>query len=670
MNDIIELSYFTSLLKPDQHQQRLLNVEDAIKFFSLYQYSETKQTVPLYSGAVYGGEVKRRANENVTAMSAIIVDFDNDNGSKRPSERFTLPDDHTDNLDGICYFHHSTFGNTTEWRKWRLIIPMDRHATLEEWPYICQGTVELLGGRDSNIDYSCFELSRAFFVPSCPLEQQIYTDHGYNLGELVKVERLLELSQGIPFENLLAGNTPVPGVTGRNAKLKSMVAASLSAGDNLNDCLNTLAIYDQTHHVPPLFLDESDSQMKGHDYQSNALRFVVSNMDSINRQRKRQGLTPQNFSTDNQATKSTPGEKLSGTLFESAANFLITKTKIEYLIHKLFELHTLISITGPSGQYKSFVAVCIACSIVVGSHWNGRKTKKGGVLYLAGEGRTGIMRRVKAWTIFNELGPEDMRGFHLSKTTLIMDGSNIDDIVSEMAGIEIAAIFVDTTARHMAGHENDAKDMNAYINAVTSLAEKMNATAFMVHHTGHDQARGRGSTAYYAALDCEIMCNKGVLTFSKMKDDEAPEPIEFKLIPVVIGHDEENEPITSAVVCYGERSDEQKRKSLTANERLAIQALINAAAVSAIPNEKNMRGALVGDWRSEFYNIKRNQDPEVSLNTMKSAFKRSGETLIANGVVSESGHARFLVSDDHQAEINIAVFAKNLMQGAGCKAGA
>ena len=667
---MIELSYFPHLLKPDNYQQKLLTVDQAFKFFSHYQYTGDKNAVPLYSGAVYGGAVKRRANENVTAMSAVVLDFDN--GGKHPAEKFTLPDDHTDNLEGLLYFFHSTFSNTRSWRKWRLVLPLDRHATLDEWPCVCQGVIDLLGGPDSNIDYSCFELSRSFFMPSCPIAYQNDTDHGCNQGEPVKVERLLELSQGIPFAALVLSGTPgTTGNMGRNAKLKSMVAASLDAGDSLHTCMNTLSVYDQTNHTPPLFTDESDPQMKGHDPQSNVMRFVNSVSDSINRQRKRQGLPLQYFSTEITAHVATSRKVPGVTLFESAADFMVSKTKIDYLVRKLFELTSLTSFTGPSGQYKSFVAIDIACHVVTGRDWDGRAVTQGDVLYLAGEGRTGIMRRVKAWTIANGLMPEAMRGFHLSKNTLIMDGSNIADIVSEMEGKTIAAIFVDTTARHLAGHENDAKDMNAYINAVTGLASKLNATAFMMHHTGHDQARGRGSTAYYAALDCEVMCNKGTLTFSKMKDDEAPEPIEFKLASVEIGRDDETgEPINSAVVEYGERSTAHKIKSFTANERDAIKALINASStVEAIQSEDGRRGALVGNWRKEYREIKIGNAPDISHNTIKMAFNRSAGKLLDKGIVVESGHARFLVSEDHQADINILISTNNMLKGTGYKKG-
>ena len=185
-------------------------------------------------------------------------------------------------------------------------------------------------------------------------------------------------------------------------------------------------------------------------------------------------------------------------LFEKASEFFNTAIKIEYLIHKVFEANSLISITGPSGQFKSFIAVCIGCAVATGTEWNSRATRKGAVLYLAGEGRNGIKRRVAAWCLVNGIDMAQLE-FYLSKQTLMMDGSNIDSIASEMAGIDVALVIIDTTARHIDGHENDTKDMCRYIAAVDALKDRLGATGAMIHHTGHDASRGRGNTSYKAA---------------------------------------------------------------------------------------------------------------------------------------------------------------------------
>ena len=340
-------------------------------------------------------------------------------------------------------------------------------------------------------------------------------------------------------------------------------------------------------------------------------------------------------------------------LFESASDFLTETVKVEYLVRNLIEVHSLVSITGPSGQYKSFVAVDFGCCFVSGRSWNGRTVKRGAILYLAGEGRGGIKRRIKAWCIANNLALSDMRGFYLSRNTLMMDGSNIEQIVSEMAGVEVVAIFIDTTARHIPGNENDSRDMGAYINAVDALRSRLGAVAIMVHHTGHDTTRGRGSTVYRAALDTEIMCDKSQLIFSKTKDAEPPPPMEFKLVSVEIGADEDGEVITSCVPVYGERSERSKSTNFTRHEAIGIRALCEVAAKeNKIINNKYAGSTEV--WREHFYTLRKSEESDVKQEALKKAFQNVKDALVQ--VSTDS----IVVSEEHQERISTIINLGNI----------
>lgn len=362
----------------------------------------------------------------------------------------------------------------------------------------------------------------------------------------------------------------------------------------------------------------------------------------------------------NSPTPETQLQAAPASLFESAADFLAETVKVDYLIRGLIELHSLVSITGPSGQYKSFVAVDLGCCLVSGRSWNDRTVKQGAVLYLAGEGRGGIKRRIKAWCTANDLALSCVSNFYLSRNTLMMDGSNIHQIAEEMAGVGVVAIFIDTTARHIAGNENDSRDMGAYINAVDALRTRLNAVAIMVHHTGHDTTRGRGSTVYRAALDTEIMCDRGTLTFTKTKDAEPPAPMEFKLIPVEIGTDEDGEPITSCIVEYGEKLERNKSLNFTRNEAIGIRAFCEVAA----KENRFVNGRYVANseaWREQFYSIRRAEDSEVKQTALIKAFQRIVSTLRDRGLLEFLHTDSILVSDEHQDRIHGAISAQNIM---------
>ena len=61
----------------------------------------------------------------------------------------------------------------------------------------------------------------------------------------------------------------------------------------------------------------------------------------------------------------------------------------------------------------------------------------------------------------------------------------------------------------------------------------------------------------------------------KQRDQETPEPLNFKLRSVTLGMDEDGEPVTSAVVDVAEQP-KSKRKPLRGKNEVAMQALFDA----------------------------------------------------------------------------------------------
>ena len=228
---------------------------------------------------------------------------------------------------------------------------------------------------------------------------------------------------------------------------------------------------------------------------------------------------------------------------------------------------------------------------------------------------------------------------YVSRSVIAFEADSIRTVVAEVkeleaqTGVQVALIVIDTLARHIEGDENSTRDMTEFVRAVDGLRNAFpGSTAVIIHHTGNNAeaiTRSRGSSALKAACDFEIQCDKGLLTFTKVKDGEQPEPMEFKLMPVEIGKDEDGEPITSCVVTYGERSQRHQGEALTSMERLAVQALADASVRTGSSAEENP-AALVGDWRESFYTLRR-------------AFLRAAEGLAGKKFIAEDGYLRILL---------------------------
>lgn len=69
----------------------------------------------------------------------------------------------------------------------------------------------------------------------------------------------------------------------------------------------------------------------------------------------------------------------------------------EFVIAGLVESETLSLLFADPGSGKSFVALDMAASIATGHTFHGRDVKPGAVIYICGEGKNGIRRRLTAW---------------------------------------------------------------------------------------------------------------------------------------------------------------------------------------------------------------------------------------------------------------------------------
>lgn len=429
---------------------------------------------------------------------------------------------------------------------------------------------------------------------------------------------------------------------GRNNKLKGIVAASLEAGEDLGVFISKLIRYDQEQHDPPLFSDNTDPQMRDLDVQSNALRFVYSVMSSINRQRQMLGLPQQYFRLSGHELCSSRRE--GDSLFVSATQLLDNMTPPVYIIDGLIEENTDAMLFGPSGGGKTFISLDVGCAIATGGQTlQGHKCAQGIVLYLAGEGYGGLKKRLGAWAKHNGKASEDLKCFHISTITVSFDGSGLEDVATKAKqlendlGMPVKLIIIDTLARHMIGDENNAGDAGKYNRSLGKLRQSITGCSTLtVHHIGHGQGtkdRPRGSSAFNAAMDCVISCDKGRLTFTKLKDSEFPQPIAFKLMPIELLLGDGHEQATSCYVEYGATSEKNRHADLTEFERVVVQFL-----------EKAEVGMSKSDLRKAFKGARLSENPEEKTATVTRSCTRALEGLINKKLIILDGDQYMLTS--------------------------
>jgi len=161
---------------------------------------------------------------------------------------------------------------------------------------------------------------------------------------------------------------------------------------------------------------------------------------------------------------------------------------------------------GESQTFKSFIVLALAGMLAHGMEWNGRKLKKRGVIYVAGEGAAMIGLRRLAWLKHHGL-PEEDDGLDLIPLAInLLDPVEVADFIARMKEYDTddALIPLDTLSTMIAGKdENMAEVMSKVVAVGNQISVELNCTVLFVHHTGRDGDKARGSYALYGNIDFE-----------------------------------------------------------------------------------------------------------------------------------------------------------------------
>ena len=200
--------------------------------------------------------------------------------------------------------------------------------------------------------------------------------------------------------------------------------------------------------------------------------------------------------------------------FQSVNQIMDNLTEPDWLVDRVCERGTVMSIFGSPKSGKSFIAIAMACAVSSGTDFYGFSTKPSTVLYLAGEGFIGVGRRVKCYEEFYNINISDKPLLVSNRGSRIGDDEEFSMLQNVCRDIEvdqgnIGMIIIDTLARNYGLNENSTEDMNKFIQRVDELKEEFNATIVIVHHTGHgSNGRARGSSVLPAALDYEFRVDR------------------------------------------------------------------------------------------------------------------------------------------------------------------
>lgn len=195
-------------------------------------------------------------------------------------------------------------------------------------------------------------------------------------------------------------------------------------------------------------------------------------------------------------------------------------------------------IYGAQSTYKTFIALDIALTIAAGiaQHqvWPGlHDLASGPVAFVAGEGRSQMLKRVRAWEKLH-YGGMRVKDFKLiDPVPNITEDPELFLALLEDGSRVYSLVVIDTVGRAMQGvNENAQEYASAFTRLVEYIQTATGATVLALHHTGKDDSRGaRGSSVFGADVDTLIHIKPSthplvvMLDMVKQKDAEAwPKP--------------------------------------------------------------------------------------------------------------------------------------------------
>ncbi len=272
----------------------------------------------------------------------------------------------------------------------------------------------------------------------------------------------------------------------------------------------------------------------------------------------------------------------------------------DFLINDILETDSHGVLLGASMAYKSFLALELAHCICTGSAFFEHEAfTTGKVLYICGEGRGALERRIKALKIVKG-------GFNnnlmVLDTPINIDGSVNMASLNELINAHTPHLVIfDTFASLNNGtNENDPSEVARVLRLVKETCRNGKTSSLIVHHLGKDESRGgRGASNFKTDVDFSFEMKRtpdtttATLSCVKMKDGDDFADIYINAHIVELGLTRQDGKATTSLVLKSSEyaPTEKNSKPLDVVSKNILTALHEAIEKNGIapPNEIKAR---------------------------------------------------------------------------------
>lgn len=302
---------------------------------------------------------------------------------------------------------------------------------------------------------------------------------------------------------------------------------------------------------------------------------------------------------------------------------LKTLPKVEPLIDGVISMRASVVMFGPTGASKTLIGLSQALCIGLGLPWLGNSTLQAPVLYVLGEGSSGLDDRVRAFEMFYGVEADDDAVIFSVKPASLAAIRTWSEIRAEALDLGRRVVFFDTFSS-LAPDADETKDAATFTRRLSDLAAAIDGTAVLVHHPGwSDAERTRGGYQLEANVD-EVLkvsgspaSNAVQVTRKKVKEGPAGDVFWLRRKVVELGRfDSHGRPVTSVTV------------DLTTADAAAVPTRERILEVLADMGEVGATGPQL---------LTMTGTPEDKRTTLHKALRQ----LVADGLVAKEGKRRY-----------------------------
>jgi hypothetical protein len=255
------------------------------------------------------------------------------------------------------------------------------------------------------------------------------------------------------------------------------------------------------------------------------------------------------------------------------------------LVEDLIPARSFVVVWGPYGSYKSTAVLDLGYAVQTGQPWLGRfAVSQGDVVYVAGEGGSGLYKRAVAWKLEHavEIDRPHLR-FWQGPVNLLAP-MEVQRFVGHLGGLKPVLVIVDTLATCSVGaEENSSKDMGQVVGSANEIRAALGCTVLLVHHSTAKGDKERGHSSLGGAADIMVQCTGKnlalTMAWTKSKDLAESADIQVALKVQPVQH-------RSALVIASDRTGDAP-----AHTRAALKAL------QALVEQFGGAGATGAEWQ-------------------------------------------------------------------------